>query len=80
MQQLTVVTDGTARTYRFTTLDRLVRFQSDMESLLLRTGWSFSCFSPDRRSGGERRGFPRIAERRRWWTDSVRMLVHTGRQ
>ena len=67
-------TDG-ARTIHFATIDRLERFQSDMEKFLLQTGWRFSEFLPERRSGAERRGFPRMAERRRWWTDSVRLFT-----
>jgi hypothetical protein len=66
--------DG-ARTIHFATVERLERFQSDMEKFLLQTGWRFSEFSPERRSGSERRGFPRMAERRRWWTDSVRLFT-----
>jgi hypothetical protein len=69
-----VSTDG-PRTIHFSTHKRLVQFQADMETLLLRTGWSFSEFSPEHRSGTERRGFPRFADRRRWWTDSVRLFA-----
>lgn len=72
---LIVVGAGSLRTIHFSTLGRLAQFQADMETLLLRTGWSFSEFSPERRSGTERRGFPRTAERRRWWTDSVRLFT-----
>ena len=45
------------------------RFKADMETLLLHTGWSFVGFTPERRNRGDRRSFPRITERRRWWTD-----------
>ena len=59
-----------ARSYFFSELDTLVRFQSDMEQFLLKTGWSFVRFSPDRRTGTERRKWPRFDnDRRRWWTD-----------
>jgi hypothetical protein len=59
-----------ARSYFFPELDTLVRFQSDMEQFLLKTGWSFVRFSPDRRTGAERRTWPRFDnDRRRWWTD-----------
>jgi hypothetical protein len=71
---LTVTGDGRSRVFSFPTLERAIRFQSDMEALLLRTGWSFSDFAPERRTGRERRGFPRLAERRRWWTDSLRLF------
>jgi hypothetical protein len=41
-----------------------------METLLLKTGWTFQTYNPDRRSGGDRRGWPRRSnDRRRWWTD-----------
>jgi hypothetical protein len=70
---LVVVSEnGVPRCYPFDTMDRLVAFQSDMELLLVRTGWSFIAFTPDRRTGRDRRGMPRISERRRWWTDGVR--------
>jgi len=43
-----------------------------METFLLRTGWTFASFSPERRIPLDRRTFPRItSDRRRWWTDGV---------
>jgi hypothetical protein len=70
---LVVVSEnGVPRSYPFDTMDRLVAFQSDMETLLVRTGWSFVAFTPDRRTGRDRRGMPREVERRRWWTDGLR--------
>jgi hypothetical protein len=71
---LIVSGEGVPRAFAFTSLERLVRFQSDMEALLLRTGWTFSRFVPERRSLRERRAFPRLLERRRWWTDGVRLV------
>jgi hypothetical protein len=71
---LTIAGDGLPRVFSFPSLERAVQFQSDMEALLLRTGWSFTEFAPERRTGHERRGFPRIEERRRWWTDSLRLF------
>jgi hypothetical protein len=71
---LVVTGEGVPRAFAFASLDRLVRFQSDMEALLLRTGWTFSRFAPERRSHRERRAFPRLLERRRWWTDGVRLV------
>jgi hypothetical protein len=62
---------GAPRSYRFHDLTALINFQCDMEALLLNTGWSFVRFSPDRRSGTERRSWPRMTDRRRWWTDGV---------
>jgi hypothetical protein len=66
---LEVSGDGAPRSYSFADLDPLITFQSDMERFLLQTGWTFTSFSPDRRTGRERRKWPRLAERRRWWTD-----------
>jgi hypothetical protein len=75
---LTVEGADAPRTNHFSTLERCATFQADMETFLLRTGWIFSEFSPERRSGAERRDLPRIAERRRWWTDSVRLFRRRG--
>jgi hypothetical protein len=71
---LIVTGEGLPRIFAFASLEKLVRFQSDMESLLLRTGWTFRSFAPDRRSNRERRSFPRLTERRRWWTDSAQLV------
>ena len=63
------------RSYLFPDLESLEPFQNDMERLLLATGWTFEEFGPDRRSGLDRRMWPRIHnDRRRWWTDSGRAL------
>jgi hypothetical protein len=71
---LVVTESGRSRVFTFTNLDRLVAFQSDMEAFLVRTGWSLADFTPDRRTGLERRHFPREAnDRRRWWTDVHRL-------
>jgi hypothetical protein len=62
--------DEEPRQYQFADLDALGRFQRDMEQFLMRTGWALERFSPDRRTGSDRRSFPRAAnDRRRWWTD-----------
>jgi hypothetical protein len=59
-----------ARTYTFETPERMERFQNDMESLLLATGWRFDKFTPESRRVLDRRLFPRLSrDRRRWWTD-----------
>ena len=66
-----VIDNGEVREYRFEDTAALVVFQSDMEQLLVQTGWTLAEFTPDRRSGYDRRGFPRIDnDRRRWWTDA----------
>jgi hypothetical protein len=61
------------RAFRFRDIERLVVCQSDMETFLVRTGWSLTDFSPDRRVA-DRRLFPRVSpDRRRWWTDVWRL-------
>jgi hypothetical protein len=67
---LSVCGDGPPRSYFFPELSRLEQFQSDFEKFLLATGWAFLAFSPERRTGRERRHFSRLmSDRRRWWTD-----------
>jgi hypothetical protein len=68
---LTISGAGAPRSSQFSDVIALVRFQSDMEALLLKTGWSFIEFLPDRRSVADRRTWPRLTERRRWWTDGL---------
>ena len=67
-----IVTRGDeSRTIEFAELPALVRFQSDMDTFLLRTGWLLLTYAPDRRRR-DRRRFPRATnDRRRWWTDGV---------
>ena len=68
---LIVTRDGVSRTIEFPELPALVRFQTDMDTFLLRTGWLLLTYAPDRRRR-ERRKFPRTGnDRRRWWTDGV---------
>jgi hypothetical protein len=65
--------DGPPRSYFFGELEKLEQFQADFEKFLLGTGWAFLAFSPERRTGRERRHFSRLlSDRRRWWTDGVR--------
>jgi hypothetical protein len=67
---LVIAGDGTPRSYFFRETHRLETFQRDMETLLLKTGWTFLAYEPDRRTGRDRRGWPRRSnDRRRWWTD-----------
>lgn len=69
---LVIAGDGTPRSYFFREPHRLETFQRDMETLLLKTGWTFQAYEPDRRSGRDRRGWPRRSnDRRRWWTDGI---------
>jgi len=70
---LAIAGDGEPRSYFFREADRLETFQKDMETLLLKTGWSFVSYAPDKRAGSDRRGWPRRSnDRRRWWTDGTR--------
>ena len=70
---LSVVGDGPPRTYFFPDRPRLDQFQADFEKFLLGTGWTFLSFTPERRTGKERRHFSRLlTDRRRWWTDGLR--------
>lgn len=67
---LSVNENGQERAYAFSEPDRLIAFQSDMEAFLVRTGWALESFSPERRTGRDRRRSPRVDnDRRRWWTD-----------
>jgi hypothetical protein len=61
--------DESPRAYPFKDSTARDSFQADMEAFLLRTGWTLMKYSPERRLGRDRRGFPRLRERRRWWTD-----------
>jgi hypothetical protein len=66
---LIVTLNDSSRTFTFPDEKATMRFQADMETLLTHTGWSFVGFLPERRNRRDRRTFPRLAERRRWWTD-----------
>jgi len=66
---LVVTLNQLPRTFTFRDEQATTRFQSDMETLLTHTGWSFVGFRPERRTPGDRRNLPRTDERRRWWTD-----------
>ena len=73
--ELELTGPGDPRAYRFDQMTALVKFQSDMEQFLIKTGWSLEEFSPDRRTGQDRRTFPRVdLDRRRWWTDGLRLF------
>ncbi len=68
--ELVLIGDEAPQTARFDNLTALVIFQSDMEKLLMRTGWCLVGFSPERRVTRDRRRVPRLGtDRRRWWTD-----------
>ena len=58
-------------TTAFNDLAGLVAYQSALETRLLANGWTLIAFSPERRSGKDRRAAARgQVDRRRWWTDA----------
>jgi hypothetical protein len=68
-----VIDDGAMpRSYPFQDEVALIAFQTDMEGMLLQTGWLLEAFEPEQRAGRDRRSWPRLAnDRRRWWTDGL---------
>ena len=69
---LVVEHGGKVREYHFATSDALDRFQHDMQTFLVHSGWSLAHFTPERRRPRDRRSFPRETnDRRRWWTDGA---------
>ena len=57
--------------YRFADGSSLRAFQADMEAFLRKTGWTLLEYSPERRrQDQDRRHFPRLGERRKWWVDT----------
>jgi hypothetical protein len=71
--RLTVTRGEEPHSYAFRDAMELINFQSDMEAMLVQTGWTFVAFSPENRVGQDRRAWPRMTERRRWWTDGLRV-------
>ncbi len=55
------------REYRFADASALRIFQTDMETFLVKTGWTQLKYFPERRRDLDRRRVPRLAERRRRW-------------
>ena len=67
--------DGVPRVHRFEEEDKFLDFQNDLQYMLVHSGWTLLEFEPDRRAGGDRRGFPRKHnDRRRWWTDGAQAV------
>src|SRR6476646_9644116 len=50
--------DGVPRAHRFEEEDQFLVFQSDLQYMLVHSGWTLVEFEPDRRKGRDRRGFP----------------------
>ena len=61
-----VVTDnGVPRSYFFDGIGPLTTFHLELEAALVRNGWSFAAFTPERRTRRDRRQFPaRSSEQR----------------
>src|SRR5690242_21225048 len=73
--------DGVPRVHRFTEEDKFLEFQNDLQYMLVHSGWTLLEFAPDRRTGRDRRGFPRVKnDRRRWWTDGVQPVKAASRR
>jgi len=69
---LVIITNGTVSNIPFQEESALTVFQTDMEELLVHTGWTLQACQPERRRKRDRRSFPRVTnDRRRWWTDPV---------
>ena len=67
--------DGVPRVHRFDEEHQFLVFQSDLQYMLVHSGWTLVEFEPDRRKGRDRRGFPRkLNDRRRWWTDGAQAV------
>jgi hypothetical protein len=79
---LVLVVNGVTSQIPFKEESALAVFQTDMEDMLVHTGWTLQECEPERRRKRERRGFPRVTnDRRRWWTDPAAQLsvVPAGR-
>ena len=64
------------RIYNFENVAALAEFQRDMEHGLLLAGWTLSRFTPERRSGNDRRARPRLGvDRRRALSGLIRPAV-----
>lgn len=73
--------DGVPRVHRFEEEDQFLVFQSDLQYMLVHSGWTLVEFDPDRRMGRDRRGFPRkLNDRRRWWTDGAQVVKSPSRR
>jgi hypothetical protein len=69
---LLVVTGGDSpSSTTFRDMAALVEQQIRFEGFLIKDGWSFIGFVPERRTHADRRNAPRpTPDRRRWWSDA----------
>ena len=69
---LLVVTGGDSpSSTAFRDVAALVAHQIEFEGFLIKDGWSFIGFAPERRTQADRRTIPRpTLDRRRWWRDA----------
>ena len=55
----------------FRDMAALVAHQIQFEEFLIKDGWAFIAFEPERRTQADRRKTPRpTPDRRRWWSDA----------
>jgi len=64
----------TRQAYEFPDERAAEEFHTNFEPTLLKFGWSFVGYLPERRTHDDRRQRVRPSERRRWWTDGVLLL------
>ena len=66
--------EETAAVHQFPTNAAAEEFQASLEVSLLRFGWVFIGFLPNRRRRDHRRSQADRGDRRRWWTDGGTFL------
>lgn len=64
----------TVHSYEFAEHSSAEQFHANLDEALLKFGWSFVGYLPQRRTHEERRQRLRSSDRRRWWTDGVLIL------
>jgi len=64
----------TTRVYEFPDEQTSDQFNADLDASLLKFGWVFIGYLPNRRTHPDRRHEARVSDRRRWWTDGGTFL------
>jgi hypothetical protein len=64
----------TVHSYEFADQPSAEQFHASLDEALLKFGWSFVGYLPQRRTHEDRRQRLRSSERRRWWTDGALIL------